>query len=84
MIMPKLEGRGWYMKDKKIVPVWYFGEQLLPRLTRRQTRKSVNSSKYVNKSDVADDGEASDGDDDYIPRKKAQGLFYLIISLVTS
>ena len=70
MIIPKLEIRGWYMKDRKILPVWYVGEQLPQILTRRKTRKSVDSSKYANKSDVADDADANDEDDDYIPKEK--------------
>ena len=47
MIIPKLEIRGWYMKDRKTLPVWYVEEQLPQILTRRKTRKSVNSSKYM-------------------------------------
>ena len=74
MIIPKLKGRGWYMKDGKILPIWYVGEQLPPSLTKRKTRKSVNSSKYAYKSDVADDSDADDDDDDYIPRKKVPRL----------
>ena len=58
------------MKDGKIVAVWYVREQIPPSLTKRKTRKSVNSSNYINKSDVAHDGEASADDDDYISRKK--------------
>ena len=38
MIIPKPEGRGWYMKDRIILPVWYVGEQLPPSLTKRKTR----------------------------------------------
>ena len=63
LITPKLERRGWYMKDKKVL-------QLLPTLTKRKSRKSINSSKHPNKSDDADDGDADDDDDDSIPRKK--------------
>ena len=70
MIIPKLEIRGSYMKDRKILPVWYVGEQLPQSFIRRKTRKSVNSPKYANESDVADDADANDEDDDYIPRKK--------------
>ena len=66
LITPKLERRGWYMKDKKVLPVL----QLLPTLTKRKSRKSINSSKHPNKSDDADDGDADDDDDDSIPRKK--------------
>ena len=77
MIMPKLEGRGWYMKDGKIPPVWYVGEQLPPSLTKKNTRKSVNSSKYANKSVVADDDDADDHDDDYIPRKKRPKVCFI-------
>ena len=76
MIIPKLEGRGWYMKKVKILPVWYVGEQLPPSLTKRKTRQSVNSSKYANKYDVADDGDADD-DDDYIPRKKRSKVCFI-------
>ena len=84
MSIAKLEGCGWYMKDGKLLPVRYVGEQLHPNLTKGKTRKSINSSKYANKSDIADDGNADDDDDDYIPReKKAQGLFYLTTSLGT-
>ena len=70
MTAPKLKIGGWYMKDRKILPVWYVGEQLPQSLSRRKTRKSVNSSKYASKSDVADDADANDEDDDYMPRKK--------------
>ena len=47
-----------------------FSELIDQCLTRRKTRKLVNSSKYTNKFDVADDADANDEDDDYIPRKK--------------
>ena len=65
------------MKDGKTLPVSYVGEKLLPSLTKKKTRKSVNISKcilnfrseYANKSDVADDGDADDDNDDYIPWK---------------
>ena len=76
-IIPKLEGRGSYMKDGKIPPVWYVGEQLPLRLTKKNTRKSVNSSKYANKSVVADDDDADDHDDDYIPRKKRPKVCFI-------
>ena len=46
------------MKDGKILPVWYVGEQLPESITRRKTIKLVNSLKYANKSDVADDDDA--------------------------
>ena len=77
MSIAKLEGCGWYMKGGKLLPVWYVGEQLHPNLTKRKTRKSINSSKYANKSDIADDGNADDDDDDYIPRKKKGSRFVL-------
>ena len=77
MIIPKLERRGWYMKDGKILPVWYVGEQLPQSLNRRKTRKSVNSSKYANKSDVADDADADDEDDGYITRKKRHKVCFI-------
>ena len=44
-IIDKLKGHSWHMKDRKILLVWYFGEQLPPVLTKRKTRKLVNSSK---------------------------------------
>ena len=66
MIISKLKGRGWYMKDGKILPVWYVGEQLPPSLTKRKTR-----------SDVADDGDGDDDDDDYIPRKKRPKVCFI-------
>ena len=84
MITPRLERRDWYIKDGKIFPVWYIGKQLLPSLTKRKTGKLVNSSKcklnfrsqYANKSGVADDGDADDGDD-YIPRKKRPKVCFI-------
>ena len=48
----------------------YLEEQLPPSLTKRKTKKSINSSKCANKSDVADNGDADDDDDYYKPRKK--------------
>ena len=65
------------MKDRKILLVWYVGEQLLQSLTRRKTRKSVNSSNYTNKSDVVDDDDANDKDDDYIPSKKRHKVCFI-------
>ena len=62
MIMPKLERHGWYMKDGKI---------------RIKTKKLVNSSKYANKSDLADDADADDKDDDYIFRKKKHKVCFI-------
>ena len=43
----------------------------------RKTRKSVNSPKYAGKSDVADDTDAYDEDDDYIPRKKRHKVCFI-------
>ena len=85
MIVPKLKGHGWHMKDRKNFPVWYVGEKLPPSLIKRKTRKSVNSpkcklnfrSEYVNKSDVADDGDADDNDDDHTPRKKRPKVCFI-------
>lgn len=60
MIISRLEGRCWYTKDRKINPSCYVGEQLIPSVTKKKTRKSVNSSKckfrmeYANKSDAPD------------------------------
>ena len=65
------------MKDGNFLPVWYVWEQLPQSLTRRKTRESVNSSKYANKSDVADDADADDEDDDYIPRKKSPKVCFI-------
>ena len=58
IISSKVEGHDWYIKDGKILPVWYIGEQLPESITRRKTIKLVNSLKYANKSDVADDDDA--------------------------
>ena len=77
MIIPKPEGRGWYMKDGTDLPIWCVGEQLPPSFTKIKTKKSVNSSKYANKSDVADDGDADDDDDDYVPRKKRPKICFI-------
>ena len=79
MIIPTLEGHGWYMKDRKIHPFWYAGGKLTPSVTKRKTRNSVNSSKcklkfrieYANKSDVADESDADNDYDDYIHNKKS-------------
>ena len=38
MIIPKLKACGWYMKDGKILPIWYVGKQLPSSLTKRNTR----------------------------------------------
>ena len=65
------------MKDRKILLVWYVGEQLLQSLTRRKTRKSVNSSNYTNKSDAVDDDDANDKDDDYILSKKRHKVCFI-------
>ena len=77
MIITKLKIRGWCMKDGKILPVWYVGEQLLQSLTRRKTRKLVNSSKYAKKSDVADDADVNNEDDNYEPRKKRHKVCFI-------
>ena len=69
--------RDCYMKDRKILPVWYVGEQLPQSLTRRKTRKSVNTSKYTNKSDVVDGDDANDKVDDYIPSKKRHKVCFI-------
>ena len=65
------------MKDGNFLPVWYVWEQLRQSLTRRKTKESVISSKYANKSDVADDADADDEDDDYIPRKKSPKVCFI-------
>ena len=77
MIIPKLVGRGWYMKDGNILPVWYVGEQLPSSLTKRKVRKFVNSSKYANKSGVADVGDVDGDNDDYIPREKRPKVCFI-------
>ena len=77
IIIPKLEERGWYMKDAKVLPVWYVGEQLPSSLSKRKPKNSFNSSKYANKSDVADDSDAADDDDDYIPMKKRPKVCFI-------
>ena len=41
MIIPKLEGRGWYMKDRKDLPVWCVGEQLPPSFTKIKTKNRL-------------------------------------------
>ena len=88
-IIPKLEGRGWHMKDRKNFPVWYTGKKLPPSLIKRKTRRSSNSSKYipnfwseyVNESDVANDDGADDDDDGCTPGKKDLRFVFLVTSL---
>ena len=38
MIIPKLKACGWYMKDGKILPIWYVGKQLSSSFTKRNNR----------------------------------------------
>ena len=38
MVIPKLEGRGWFVKDWKF-PVLYVGEQLPPSCGKRKTKR---------------------------------------------
>ena len=73
IIIPKLEERGWYMKDAKVLPVWYVGEQLPSSLTKRKTKKS----KYANKSNVANESDAAAATDDYIPMKKRSKVCFI-------
>ena len=61
----------------KILAVWYVGEQLPQSLSRRKTRNLVNSSKYANKSDVADDANANDEDGGYELRKKRHKVCFI-------
>ena len=88
MIIPRLEGRVKYMKDGNTLPFQYFGEQLPPSVTKRKTRNSVNSSKYklkfrskyANKSDVADNGDADNDYYDYIQKRKKVYLIQVLLS----
>ena len=45
IIIPKLEERGWYMKDAKVLPVWYVGEQLPSSLSKRKPKNSFKICK---------------------------------------
>ena len=76
MIIPKPEGCGWHMKDRKNFPVWYAGKTLPPSPIKRKTRKSVNSE-YVNESDVANNDGADDDDDGCRPRKKDLSICFI-------
>ena len=72
MIIPKLEIRGWYMKDRKNLPVWCVGEQLPQSLIRRKLENWSIVQNMQTKSDVADDE-----DDDYIPSEKKHKVCFI-------
>ena len=72
MVIPKLEIRGWYMKDRKNLPVWYVGEQLPQSLIRRKLENWLIVQNMQTKSDVADDE-----DDDYISSEKKHKVCFI-------
>ena len=52
-------------------------EKLESRQQKVETRNSVDSSKYVNKFDLVDAGDADDDDVDYIPRKNRSKVCFI-------
>ena len=68
MTIPSIEGRGWYLKDDLILPMWFEGNQIPPSLVRSKKRcvKKGENTKSAKKKKFCENektfNESSRGD----------------------